>query len=147
MHNVFQSSGASFLILAAFIPVVVGCGSDRPATYPVSGRVVFSNGQPVKTGTVELLSQEHKINATGTIRTDGTFELGTFSSNDGACEGTHSAIVMQMIISEGLHKHQQDHGLPVDPMFGAYSSSPLNVTVKAGEKNEVTLTVEPARKQ
>ncbi len=146
MHSVFQSVRTRFLILVAFIPVAVGCGSDRPATYPVSGRVVFSNGQPVKSGTVELLSQEHKINATGTIRSDGTFELGTFTGNDGACEGTHSAIVMQMIISEGLHKHQQDHGLPVDPMYGTYSTSPLNVTVQAEGKNEVTLTVEPARK-
>ncbi len=67
----------------------VGCGDGRPPAYPAKGRVVFANGTPVKTGTVELKSREHPIQARGTIDPDGHFELTTYRSGDGAIAGTH----------------------------------------------------------
>jgi len=136
-----------FSLAMGLLLLGAGCGSDRPATYPVRGRVVFSNGQPVKLGTVELLSKDHRINATGTIQADGSFELGTFSSRDGACAGEHSVIVMQMIVTEGLQKHQNDHGLPVDLVFSSYTTSPLKASIQPEGDNSLVLTVEPAKKR
>lgn len=98
-------------------------------------------------GTVELLSEEGALNAQGAIQPDGTFILGTFASNDGAVAGTHKAIVMQMIVSDGLPKHSMDHGDPVDPFYSSYSSSPLTASVQATESNEITLTVERAKRK
>ena len=109
--------------------------------------MVFSDGRPVMLGTVELLSEDGALNAQGSIQPDGTFVLGTFASDDGAVAGIHKAIVMQMIVSDGLSKHTMDHGDPVDPFYGSYSSSPLSASIQASESNEITLTVERAKRK
>lgn len=124
-----------------------GCGESRPQTFPARGKVVFADGKPVKLGTVELLSDVHKVNATGTIQKDGSFVLGTYTPDDGAVEGAHRVIVTQLIISDGMTTHIHDHGWPVDPFYGSYDSSPLNVTVSSETPNEFTLTVERAKSE
>ena len=137
-------------ILAAAIVLIItsnGCGEKQPTTYPVKGRVIFSDGKPVMLGTVELLSEAGAMNAQGSIQPDGTFTLGTFASNDGAVEGTHKAIVMQMIVSDGLPRHSMDHGDPIDPLYSSYSSSPLTALVQPTASNEITLTVERAKRK
>ncbi|WP_417376395.1 carboxypeptidase regulatory-like domain-containing protein [Gimesia maris] len=118
-----------------------GCGSDKVPTYPVSGRVQFADGEPVRTGTIELESKEHGTSATGTIQEDGTFVLGTYTSNDGAAAGKHRAIVVQIIIADGITKHTRDHGRAVPPLYGDYDSSPLSVVVQAIPQNEVILSL------
>ena len=87
-------------VLTVLIVSAVGCSSDQTPTYPVSGRVVFENGNPVRHGTIELTSAEHGTTATGRIDHDGGFMLGTYTANDGAAAGDHSAIVVQMIVAE-----------------------------------------------
>ncbi|MFO0999363.1 MAG: carboxypeptidase regulatory-like domain-containing protein [Planctomycetaceae bacterium] len=138
-----------FFLMSALSLVVTsgGCGEKQPATYPTRGRVAFSDGKPVMLGTVELLSEDGKWNAQGAIQPDGTFVLGTFSSDDGAVAGNHKAIVMQLIISDGLPRHSMDHGDPVDPFYGSYSSSPLTASIQTSESNEITLTVERAKRR
>lgn len=121
--------------------MTIGCGESKIPTYPVSGTVVFDDGSPVRTGTVELSSKDHKLAATGKIRDDGTFVLGTYESDDGACAGEHRVIVMQLIINDGTVKHSKDHGHPVDPTFASYNTSPLTATVKAIEANTLKLIV------
>ena len=122
---------------------VLGCGESQIPTYPVSGTVVFEDGSPTRTGTVELESLDHKLTATGTIREDGSFVLGTYKSNDGACAGQHRAIVVQLIINDGTVIHSKDHGKPVDPRFASYNTSPLTATVEARDSNSVKLVVRP----
>lgn len=134
------------LLLIATLCSTVGCGSDRPQVFPTQGKVVFSDGSPVKLGTVELYSDEHKVSATGTIRNNGMFLLGTFSTDDGAVAGKHRAIVTQMVINDTMTKHLLDHGSPVDPTYGSYNTSPLEVTILNNGPNEITLTVEKAQR-
>ena len=130
---------------SVFLAILVsGCGPDRPEVFPAGGQVVFDDGTPVRLGTVELLSEQHGINAVGTIRSDGSFALGTFTGSDGACAGKHRAIVTQMIIADGLVRHQSDHGAPVDPAFGRYTSSPLTATISDKGPNSLRLTVKKA---
>ena len=132
----------SFLsVTLVCLSMTVGCGENRIPTDPVSGTAVFDDGSPVRTGTVELSSQDHKLTATGTIGDDGSFVLGTYGSDDGACAGEHRVIVMQMIINDGTVKHSKDHGHPVDPMFASYNTSSLTATVKAIEANTLKLIV------
>ncbi|MEZ6129778.1 MAG: carboxypeptidase regulatory-like domain-containing protein [Planctomycetaceae bacterium] len=132
------------LLNFVFLLCVVGCGSDQVATYPVTGRVVFLDGSPVRTGTVELESKQFGTTATGSINQDGTFVLGTYTPNDGAAEGEHNAIVVQMIINDGSIRHTVDHGNPVPPSYGDYDTSPLTVSVQPIEQNEIVLTLESA---
>lgn len=134
------------ILLMTLISMMPGCGSERPAVVPVRGKVLFSDGKPVKLGTVELYSDEHKLSATGTIRNNGSFLLGTFTTDDGAVPGKHRVIVTQMVINDTMTKHVLDHGDPVDPIFGSYITSPLEVTISDSGPNEMTLTVEKAKK-
>ena len=120
---------------------LTGCGDGRIETYPVSGSVLFADGTPVRVGTVELESIEHGTSATGTIRQDGTFLLGTFTPDDGAASGSHRAIVVQLIVNDGLVEHSVDHGRPVDPRYGSYETSDLIVEVLPIEANRIRLTL------
>jgi len=125
------------------ISVLAGCGSDRVPTYPVSGKVVFEDGSPVKYGTIEAESQ-YGTTAVGTIQEDGSFVLGTYESDDGAAEGPHNVIVMQLISADMIQKHQKDHGAPIDPVFASYDTSPLKIEVKPGENQvEIEVTEQP----
>ena len=63
---------------------------------------------------MELESRDH-LTATGAIRDDGSFVLGTYKSNGGACAGRHGVIVIQLIINDSTFKHSKDHGRTVDP--------------------------------
>ena len=119
-----------------------GCGPARVPTAPVSGQVIFADGQSVRTGTVELESLEHGTTATGTIRHDGTFVLGTYTSDDGAALGKHRAIVVQIIVADGLVQHSLDHGRPVPPRYGSYDTSGLEFTVEPIETNQMVLTLD-----
>jgi hypothetical protein len=122
-----------------------GCGPSLPTTYPTRGTVRFEDGTPVQTGVVELTSHEYQETATGRIQPDGSFVLGTFSESDGACEGTHSAIVLQFIINDGITVHNRDHGPPVDLAFGSYETSGLSAEVEPQESNVIELTVRQRR--
>lgn len=122
--------------------LIAGCHDGRVRMYPASGKVVFTDGQPVRHGTVELESTEHGTSATGTIRDDGTFVLGTYTPTDGAAAGKHQAIVMQLIIADGTVKHIKDHGRPVDPKYGRYKTSGLTATVLPQQQNQLVLTLE-----
>ena len=141
VHRFFLMSALGLIVVSS------GCGEKRPDTYPTRGRAIFSDGKPVMLGTVELLSEDGALNAQGAIQPDGTFVLGTFARDDGAVAGTHKAIVMQLIVRDGLPKHSMDHGDPVDPFYGSYSSSPLTASIQESESNEITLTVERAKRK
>ncbi|MEY2726750.1 MAG: hypothetical protein RLZZ458_2617 [Planctomycetota bacterium] len=140
------SACRSLVVLPLILFFSAGCGSDQPRTYPARGKVVFSDGDPVRLGTVELLSDEHGTTATGKIQQDGTFVLGTFSATDGACAGKHRAIVTQLAVFDGTIQHQRDHGAMVDPRFGSYTSSTLTVSIRKAAQNEIELEVEKAPK-
>ncbi len=131
--------------LLAVLFVTAGCGQPRTPTYPVTGRIVFDDGEPVRSGTIELESTTSPHTASGRIQDDGTFVLGTYASDDGAVAGTHRAIVVQLIISDGVSKHLKNHGRAVDPRFGRFETSGLTVEVAATESNAVSLTL-PRRK-
>lgn len=117
-----------------------GCGQRLP-TYPVSGVVQFSDGRPVRSGTIELESVVHGTAATGTVQRDGTFVLGTYRAADGAVVGEHRAIVVQLIVNDGSIQHTTDHGGRVPPRYGDYASSPLKVTVLPQAANEVSIII------
>ena len=137
----FSLNLSSGCLTSLCLVLLVGCGESRVPTYPVSGTVVFEDGSPVRTGTVELSSIDQELTATGKISDDGSFVLGTYKTDDGAPAGNHRVIVMQMIINDGTVNHTKDHGQPVDPMYASYGSSPLTATVLAQERNTLKLTV------
>lgn len=132
-----------WLFLASLILVVTGCGSNRVPTYPVSGRVQFADGEPVRVGVVELESVTSGTTASGRIQDDGTFVLGTYTPTDGAAAGEHRVIVVQIIVNDGTFQHTKDHGRPVPRRYGDYATSTLSASVEASEQNSVVLELSP----
>ena len=139
------------LLVCCLLPLfsVASCGAKHPATYPVKGVVLFEDGTPVTSGTVEFLSKSQSINARGEIQPDGKFTLTTFRPNDGAVAGEHDVVIIQSFLSDALGEvtHQQ-HGKVqtariVDPALASYDTSTLSKTVEQKE-NHLELRV-PAR--
>ena len=52
------------------------------------------------------------------------------------------AIVIQVIIADGIVEHALDHGRPVDPRYGSYETSDLTVEILPQETNRVDLTLD-----
>lgn len=140
--DAFRSARAATAIIGCIVLMCVGCGPGRPPAYKTTGKVVFTNGTPVKTGTVELKSREHTVQARGTIGEDGRFVLTTYTEDDGAVAGTHDCVVVQMVMVEDLK--QRNHGTygVVNPRFASYHTAALNCTIEPKPGNEITLTVE-----
>lgn len=137
MSNVLR-----FSVCLCALLFVSGCGSDQIPVWPTSGVVVFSDGSKVKTGNIEFESLDHELTASGRIRPDGSFVLGTYTPDDGAVAGIHNVIVVQMVINDGTINHTMDHGKPVPPMYASYETSGLAAMVTKGKSNNLTVTIE-----
>lgn len=131
---------------AALFALTIGC-SNRLETYPASGKVLFTDGGPVHVGTVELKSREHGVQARGSIQSDGSFVLSTFTDGDGAVAGMHDCVVVQFVVAEGLNGHRPSTIGVVAPRFGSYSTSGLTVEISPSKPNELQLEVEGVLKQ
>lgn len=128
--------------VAVLLLLLAGCSDDRVPVYPTSGTVSFGDGEPVRVGIIEFESVEHGTTATGRINDDGTFTLGTYSADDGAAAGSQRVIVIQVIINDGLVKHEKDHGRPVPPQYASYETSGLTAEVKAADENNIAVQLD-----
>ena len=85
-----------YCLLSCLAVALLGCGSDGPAlpkTWPVKGKVTFSDGSPVPTAGVRLVNEDTRFSTAGATKADGTFELKTFANDEtvpGAIEGEHN---------------------------------------------------------
>ena len=97
MRNLFCTS----IMLMVLLPLVSGCGPDGPdmkPVYPVygsvlvndkpaEGAVVMFHPLPIESGRFEM------IRSRGTVTADGTFQLTTYNTDDGAPEGDYAVTV------------------------------------------------------
>src|SRR5262249_33291218 len=124
-----------------------GCSGDpnMPKLGKVHGKVTYK-GKPVDSGTVTfnpILGKggETGQNATGEIESDGSYEMTTFSTGDGAILGQHIvAVVVREKGSENLGKPKADgtidYRMPkiVTPSkYASVETSPLRCTVREGD--------------
>jgi hypothetical protein len=142
MHRLSSRCRSLWLIRGASLACLLAAGcSDRLPTYPVSGRVIFPDGSPVHTGTIELQSLEHPVQARGTIGMDGMFSLTTYEKNDGAVAGKHSCVVVQLVLAEEVRGFHGGVEGVVHPRFGSYASSGLQFEIDPDRDNFLTVRV------
>jgi hypothetical protein len=126
------------VVAVAVIVACGGCGGGN--TYPVEGKIVFSDGRPATQlagGSVQFEAVGKPMSAQGAIQPDASFRLGTEQPGDGAVEGKHRVVIIPPLAAD-----MDNPGPPIiDPRFHSFETSGLDVTVKP-EKNDVTLTVE-----
>lgn len=141
----FQFQSLITICLAiALLPSLAGCNSDQLPTYPVEGTIRFKDGSFPKFGDIEFYSDTHRINARGKINRDGSFTVGTYEPNDGAVEGPHKIIVLQISGTYLTAKYnddiKHDHGALVNKSYFDYRTTDLKYDIKP-RNNPVELIV------
>ena len=92
---------APLLLAGLGLALLAGCGrrgdNSQLSVYPVSGKVVLANGQPVPGARVRLTAKPGPnrggADAFGTTQPDGTFKLQTMDNRDGAMPGMYKVVV------------------------------------------------------
>jgi len=114
----------------------VGCGKKGPITYPVTGKVGYSDGSPVTDGMIEFEALEGDFkgrNAHGVISEDGSFFLTTDKRGDGAVAGRHRAIVRGPISDADIFEGEVPPKPTIDSRFAGYKTSGLEFVIKEEE--------------
>jgi hypothetical protein len=126
------------ILLLAALGVVDGCGSSQLPVAPAKGQV-FYRGKPLAFGSVMFQSNVGPP-ARGVIQRDGTFQLSTYGTNDGAVIGQHQVRI-------ACFESQIPAGAPVarsgeagvgksliPPRYSNLDTSGLRVEVKAANE-------------
>jgi hypothetical protein len=124
-------------VFALALAAAAGCGSKM---YPVQGKVVYKDGQPLPGGQVifEPEDPEAKFSVRGDIQADGTFQMGTFTDDDGVPAGTYRAAVVPKPSPNPDARPRPPP--PIHPRFGRFDKSGLKYTVP--RDHELTILVE-----
>ena len=132
------------LLMATTIASLVGCSDAERRFYPVRGIVRFPDGKVLREGSVEfeIIGEKKAVTATGKIKPDGSFVLGTYQMDDGALVGKHRVVVVSNNNSGSLHERP---GLVQETVlhekYRSYQASGLTQEVKA-ETNNFVIEVE-----
>ena len=120
------------------VALAAGCG---PTMGQVDGKVVWADGKSagdLAGSLVVFESAATRLSARGSVRPDGTFQIGTNEADDGLPVGEYEVIVMEHRIAP--------EGSPLPPAkmdlkFSDLKTSGLKFTIKGGT-NPITLTLD-----
>jgi hypothetical protein len=135
--------GLALSLTCAALAGIGGCGNSNSKLAPVQG-IVRLDGKPLASGKV-LFQPAAGRGATGAIRSDGTFTLGTYSESDGAIIGQHQVAVVAMQSGSAGRPDPTAQRTSLKPLvpekYLAVGTSGLTFEVKAGANNaEIDLT-------
>ncbi len=125
---------------AVAVLVLVGCSGGRLKLHEVTGTVKFQDGT-VPSGEMATITfvpadpMEGK-GASGNIESDGSFELWTLTQGDGGAMAGDYHVTLNVI--KGYPRPRS----MVAKKYTDLEDTPLNATVKAGEKNHFDFEVE-----
>jgi hypothetical protein len=130
-------SGLALILLA-----LAGCKGGK---FSVQGELQWEDGRPLKELAgfeVKFDSFELKKMARGTIKEDGTFELGTESDQDGVIPGEYVVTVTQ---PHRQPERPETRNPIVDLDYEDLERTPLRATVKE-ERNHFVFKLRPIQK-
>ena len=123
------------------LTLTTGCGGS--GNVPASGRVLFSDQEPVRSGKVEVRSASSAARGIGTIDNEGYFSLKTDDQQDGVPPGDYDAVVVQFIVAEDLSVADHNHGRPTPRRYADYYTSELRLTVPEDGTDKLLIEIEP----
>ncbi len=123
------------------LSVCGGCGGGEQ-TYRVTGKVTFPDGKPLTGGQVEFRSlTKPLLIARADVEEDGSFQLSTFQSGDGALLGEHEVAVHPPLMMGDRDLNPNPPNI-IDGKFEGYDTSGLKFTVTEEEvKNDFAIVV------
>jgi hypothetical protein len=116
-----------------------GCGSG----FKVTGKVTFSDGQPLTVG--KVIFTNGQISAYGKINSNGEYRLGLVKDGDGIPAGTYQVYITEAFQpGDSSLSHKDDEGqivtplvLVIDPKFTVASQSGLKCEVSGSMKFDI----------
>jgi hypothetical protein len=134
---------AAFCVLTLALLAALGCSSR---TAPVAGVVVYADSPDTPATDLEgyvvtFESTEERVGGTGTVKTDGTFQVSTFKEGDGALRGKQLVALTPPILENGGMAPSK-----ILPKYHDLRTSGLEADIVPGE-NRVKLTVERVGKK
>jgi hypothetical protein len=129
----------------ALLAGLTGCGSSdgvgRVTVYPVKGKVLLANGQPLTSGRVVFFPMgDLVIESSGTIGPDGSFSLKTGAFGEGAPAGEFRVKIepddSKLAVAKPGTRNASRRKLPFPPKYADEETSGLKVTVKP-ESNDL----------
>jgi hypothetical protein len=116
---------------AVALVMVAGCTryQDPPMTYPVSGKVLLSNGQPAYPASITFCAKDKPGNdAMALTEPDGSFVLGTFSKDDGALPGRYAVTIEP--VAPGTVSGKKLPRISIPKQYQSEDTTPITVAVK-----------------
>ena len=122
----------SFFCGLFVVCLCMGCTRNNPhfeKTVPVRGTVSFENGSPLTSGLITFHPKDiTKGEARGMIGKDGRFELGTYTTTDGAMLGTFTVTVEAMAYDQ--QGNLRPAGVRIPTKYTDTSTSDLTIEIK-----------------
>ena len=130
------------LALLLIVLTLTGCGSQT--IYPVEGRLVDLDGNPITSpdlvgASVEFECLEAPISSSGTLDADGRFRLTTNRAGDGAHVGRN-----RVLITPAALDPERARPAVILAKYSRYDTSELEVVVEP-KNNQIELRVERVR--
>ncbi|WP_406696901.1 hypothetical protein V5E97_38535 [Singulisphaera sp. Ch08] len=134
-----RSSRRPIWLGCVVLSALAGCGSSDAAgkvtVYPVKGKILLPDGQPLTSGRVVFLPLgELMIESSGTIGADGAFSLSTGESGEGAPAGEFRVKITpnesKLAVAKPGSRSVNQRKLPFPPQYADEETSGLKVTVK-----------------
>ena len=126
------------------VPMLVGCGSDGPQTYHVTGIVTYQ-GKPLPLGTIMFVPQGAPPSQPTEIGPDGRYELD-------AVAGSHAVMIVAVPVTSGRVDPEVEGGIdytdaePVESLipekYNRYETSGVTVLVAAKKRNEIDIPLD-----
>lgn len=120
--------------------LLVASGCKEP-TYPVSGKVVFKDGQPAAVGVAVVFesTKEPYTRAMGVIQPDGSFRLSTDRPDNGAMRGPHRVSILPMACDGSGRDLTAELSKQIDPKYFDFAKSGLTFEIQTRDKNEFVI--------
>jgi hypothetical protein len=121
-----------FILFIFVLPLILTCGCGQPK---VTGTVKFDDGTPLTSGGVTFTQLPYQ--ATGAIKSNGSYEMFELKSGDGVRPGTYQ-VTVSATTGGGSDGEPLVH--LVDPKFENPSTSGLTCEVKGNTVFNITVT-------
>lgn len=126
------------IFLCAFCLSFLGCGR---AVGPVSGIVRFSDGEPVRSGSIEFKRKSDQVRFASRISDDGSFQPTDQDGSVGIPPGDYDIVVVQIVLTEDLAFELHSHGSTVPRRYADYYTSGLETKISAGQLDPIEIIV------
>ncbi|MEZ6091619.1 MAG: carboxypeptidase regulatory-like domain-containing protein [Pirellulaceae bacterium] len=117
----------------------IGCSPRGPSPH---GKVLFDDGEPVRSGSIEFRSLDDGQRYAGRIADDGAFVLRNKDDEAECPVGDYEVVVVQIVSTEDLAIDRHSHGRTVPRKYADYFTSGLQYSNDAERKEPITIELQ-----